>query len=255
MKCEIIRDLMPMYLEGLTSEESNQAIAEHLDGCEPCKKMLEQMKQETTVKTEETKEKINPFRKFNRKIKMYVAATLVVCIAIGGFGYKAFARGFAIDPDDMAMGVRMEGDMLYLDFEVEEGTLQHYGTMYDETSAKIKLRKAWTLPGDYLGEEPNKFSWGMHLDALTIGSGECVEVQMADGGLTMVETSDEESVAIQNGEAGPTTMMMFHEGDEAVSVTFGNDNEMDTEDFTVTIDYGKETMTYTLPELKEMAEK
>ena len=72
-------------------------------------------------------------------------------------------------------------------------------------------------------------------------------------GLTLVEISDEGSVAIQNGEAGPTTMMMFHEGDEAVSMTFGNDEAM--EDFTVTVDYGKETMTYTLTELKEMAEK
>ena len=253
MKCEIIRDLMPLYLDGLTSEESNGAIREHLDGCESCKKILEQMQRETTVKTEETKKKINPFRKFNRKMKTYVAATVAVCVGFGGLGYKAFAQGFAIDPDDMTMDVQIEGEMLYLDFALEEGVLQHDGTMYDETSAEIKLRKVWTLPGDYLGAEPNKFSWGMQLDALTIGSGQMVEVQMTDGGLTLMELSDGEGVTIQNGEAGQTTMMMFHEGDEAVSMTFGNDETM--EDFTVTIDYGKETMTYTLPELREMAEK
>ena len=247
MKCEIIRDLMPMYLDGLTSEESNEAIGEHLDGCEPCKEMLEQMKQETEVKTEETRKKINPFRKFNRKMKAYVAATVAVCVAFGGLGYKAFAQGFAIDPDDMTMDVRMEGNMLYLDFEVEEGTLQHYGTMYDETSAEIKLRKIWTLPGDHLGAESNKFSWGMQLDALNVGSDQMVS------GLTLMEFSDEEGVIIQNGEVGPTTMMIFQEGDEAVSVTFGNGKVV--EDFTVTVDYGKETMTYTLPELQKMAEK
>ena len=68
-----------------------------------------------------------------------------------------------------------------------------------------------------------------------------------------MEISDEEGVTIQNGEAGPTTIMMFHEGDEAVGMTFGNEGPM--EDFTVTVDYGKETMTYTLLELREMAEK
>ena len=47
MKCEIIRDLMPLHLDGLTSEESDQAIKEHLNGCEPCKEILEQMKRET----------------------------------------------------------------------------------------------------------------------------------------------------------------------------------------------------------------
>ncbi|MBP3307187.1 MAG: zf-HC2 domain-containing protein [Anaerotignum sp.] len=254
MKCEIIRDLMPLHLDGLTSEESDQAIKEHLNGCEPCKEILEQMTKETEVKPEEVKKRINPFRKFNRKMKAYIAATLAVCVAFGGLGYKVFAQGFAIDPDDMTMDVRMEGEMLYLDFALEEGVLQHDGTMYDETSAEVKLRRVWTLPGDYLGTEPNKFSWGMQVDAVTIGSGELVEVQMTDaGGLTVMEISDGEGVTIQNGEAGPTTIMMFHEGDEAVGMTFGNEGPM--EDFTVTVDYGKETMTYTLLELREMAEK
>lgn len=255
MKCEIIRDLLPLYLDGLTGEESNEAIREHLDGCEPCKEVLQQMESETEIKTEEVKKKINPFRKFNRKMKASVAAAVAVCVAFGGLGYKAFGQGFAIDPDEIMMDVRMDEDMLYLDFTLEEGTLQHYGTMYDETSASIDLRKVWTLPGDYLGAEPNKFSWGMDLDVRTLAAGECVEVQMVDGDLTVMEVPDEKNVTIQNGEAGATTMMMFHEGDEAVSMTFGNDGEKILQDFVVCINYGKETLTYTLPELQELAEK
>ena len=61
MKCEIIRDLMPLHLDGLTSEESDQAIKEHLNGCEPCKEILEQMKQETEVKPEEVKKEESVF--------------------------------------------------------------------------------------------------------------------------------------------------------------------------------------------------
>ncbi|MFQ7549709.1 MAG: zf-HC2 domain-containing protein [Blautia marasmi] len=33
MKCEIIRDLLPSYVDGLTSRESDRAIEEHLKGC------------------------------------------------------------------------------------------------------------------------------------------------------------------------------------------------------------------------------
>ena len=33
MKCEIIRDLLPNYLDGLTSQASNEAIEEHLETC------------------------------------------------------------------------------------------------------------------------------------------------------------------------------------------------------------------------------
>ena len=33
MKCEVIRDLFPSYIDGLTSEESNELIEEHLEEC------------------------------------------------------------------------------------------------------------------------------------------------------------------------------------------------------------------------------
>ena len=38
MKCEIIRDLLPLYIDGLTSIESNQEIEKHLKNCEECQK-------------------------------------------------------------------------------------------------------------------------------------------------------------------------------------------------------------------------
>lgn len=36
MKCEIIRDLLPLYADGLTSEESNQLIEAHIQSCSEC---------------------------------------------------------------------------------------------------------------------------------------------------------------------------------------------------------------------------
>ena len=33
MKCEIIRDLLPSYVDGLTSEESNREITAHVAEC------------------------------------------------------------------------------------------------------------------------------------------------------------------------------------------------------------------------------
>lgn len=72
---------------------------------------------------------------------------VVICIGVGGFGYKAFARGFAINPQDITMEPKLEGDMLYLNFEVKDGVLVHSASMYDQTMASIDLRKAWASPG------------------------------------------------------------------------------------------------------------
>ncbi len=41
--CEIVRDLLPLYTENLTSAESNTMIEEHLKGCEHCKKFFDRL--------------------------------------------------------------------------------------------------------------------------------------------------------------------------------------------------------------------
>lgn len=44
INCDIIRDLLPSYVDELTSKESNAAIDEHIKNCPACKKILENMK-------------------------------------------------------------------------------------------------------------------------------------------------------------------------------------------------------------------
>lgn len=36
LNCSIVRDVLPMYIEKLTSEESNIAVRQHLERCEDC---------------------------------------------------------------------------------------------------------------------------------------------------------------------------------------------------------------------------
>lgn len=40
MNCGIVRDLLPLYEDGLCSKESRKAVEEHLKSCETCRKLL-----------------------------------------------------------------------------------------------------------------------------------------------------------------------------------------------------------------------
>ena len=46
--CDIIRDLLPLYAEHITSEATNALVEEHLAECEACRAELEQMEQPET---------------------------------------------------------------------------------------------------------------------------------------------------------------------------------------------------------------
>lgn len=45
MNCNVIRDLMPLYIDGCCCEESNLIVKEHLENCDECKKIYESMKE------------------------------------------------------------------------------------------------------------------------------------------------------------------------------------------------------------------
>ncbi len=47
--CQIVRDLLPNYIEGLTGEETNAAIAHHLANCESCRQLHEKLKADMAV--------------------------------------------------------------------------------------------------------------------------------------------------------------------------------------------------------------
>ena len=77
LNCEIIRDLLPSYIDGLTSQESNRLVEEHLESCAECREYLKEMQADLSseASVEKNKKAIRPFRKLNRRVKMSVEAS------------------------------------------------------------------------------------------------------------------------------------------------------------------------------------
>ena len=53
LSCEVVRDLLPSYIDGLTSEETSRLIRAHLDGCEACRGIHREMTNEEPPKAEQ----------------------------------------------------------------------------------------------------------------------------------------------------------------------------------------------------------
>ena len=73
LSCEVIRDLFPSYIDGLTSEASNQEIEAHLQECEECRQLLASMKGgEEAFAPEESEKKEIDFLKKNKKRNLMI---------------------------------------------------------------------------------------------------------------------------------------------------------------------------------------
>ena len=52
LKCSIVEDLMPLYIEDLLSEETKKEIELHLDECEDCKEVYDELKKGVNLEYE-----------------------------------------------------------------------------------------------------------------------------------------------------------------------------------------------------------
>ena len=76
MDCRIIQDLMPSYIDGLTSEYTNQVIEEHIKDCEPCNQMLQRMREPEMQQENELKE-LDVMKKIHKKMNELLATSLI----------------------------------------------------------------------------------------------------------------------------------------------------------------------------------
>lgn len=79
--CNIIRDLLPSYVDKLTSDESNAAIEEHIKNCPACKEILENMKKAANGSETQTEE-IDYLKKHKRNARKNTIVTAIILIAL-----------------------------------------------------------------------------------------------------------------------------------------------------------------------------
>ena len=79
--CNIIKDLLPLYIDKIASKESNELIEEHLLECEKCKDALDSMKENIEVSSIDEKKAM---KKFFQKIKQkrFISITVSIVITI-----------------------------------------------------------------------------------------------------------------------------------------------------------------------------
>jgi hypothetical protein len=133
--CKIVQDLLPNYIEGLTNEETNLFIKEHLKECDECQKVLENMQKEIKVNTPKRDEReVKYIKKFSNKmktLKFILLALIIIYIAIVG------RRTFI---------------MVSLSEKAKENQLEdnYYVKLYSYQGESLTVTESYNIGEDYL---------------------------------------------------------------------------------------------------------
>lgn len=152
MKCEIIRDLLPLYIDGLTSKESNQEIEKHLKNCEECQKYYQEMTgyiDNFSVITNEEIEDVNLIKKIKKKnrkkaLGIFVGAFVLSGVLMGvGFHWT---HGVAMY-ENVILNYGVQGDTAYLTLQGKPGYELNFSGATDQNKSSLKVMYARNIWG------------------------------------------------------------------------------------------------------------
>ncbi|MBQ7992287.1 MAG: zf-HC2 domain-containing protein [Solobacterium sp.] len=79
--CEIVKDLLPLYAEGMTSPSSNELIEEHLKTCKECQEALDALRSDVMAQ-DELSEKELPLKEFSKTFRKKKRGLAVMIAAL-----------------------------------------------------------------------------------------------------------------------------------------------------------------------------
>jgi hypothetical protein len=131
IKCDVIMDLIPLYHDGVCSEESRKLVEAHLESCESCRVYLaeleeefkmESMVQDVEQRSAESFVRVKKELSKNRFRVGLISAILTLVIGFGAYwGIFGYELPMAFEPElvsvtelpDGGLEVRFNGDSLY----------------------------------------------------------------------------------------------------------------------------------------------
>ncbi|MBQ6942890.1 MAG: zf-HC2 domain-containing protein [Ruminococcus sp.] len=135
-KCDIIKDLLPLYAENMCSDDSRQAVAEHIAECESCRNELKKINTDVAIQADSD---VSMFKRIKKRARIEKVVISIVSIV---FVLSAlwFAQFFLINTDcamdyekyNLAENVKVEVDedgLLWLCTDNEASTYDYYYPM------------------------------------------------------------------------------------------------------------------------------
>ncbi len=150
LKCEIVRDLLPSYIDGLTSDVTNQAVEEHLAACEDCRQIYERMKDPDKDKEENQKE-VDYLKKIRKHTRKMVLRTVIIAllVTLAGFVLKLFVIGTNVSPDGIYMTVEGDSSAINVNGSLRSSATCVSHVSFTEENGIVELHVREALAGIY----------------------------------------------------------------------------------------------------------
>ena len=159
LTCGVVRDLLPSYVEGLTSPESNTAVERHLSECPDCAQLRTALAGAPKQAAPEDAKEVDYLKKVKRRGWRRVAAAVAVTVLLFAVGVatKLFVIGTPIQTQGMSWTINTEvpGQLDIRVYSIWSGTACRQWETEQEPEGIVRITCRQVLPspisnsGDY----------------------------------------------------------------------------------------------------------
>lgn len=159
LTCGVVRDLLPSYVEGLTSPESNTAVERHLSGCPDCAQLRTALAGAPKQAAPEDAKEVDYLKKVKRRGWRRVAAAVAVTVLLftAGVAAKLFVIGTPIQTQGMSWVISTDvpGQLDIRVYSIWSGTACRQWETEQEPEGIVRVTCRQVLPsplsnsGDY----------------------------------------------------------------------------------------------------------
>ena len=159
LTCGVVRDLLPSYVEGLTSPESNTAVERHLSGCPDCAQLRAALAGAPEPAAPEDAKEVDYLRKVKRRgwRRVIAAVAVTVLLFTAGVAAKLFVIGTPIQTQGMSWTINTDvpGQLDIQVYAIWSGTACRQWETEQEPEGIVRITCRQVLPspisnsGDY----------------------------------------------------------------------------------------------------------
>jgi len=161
IQCAVIEDLLPLYVDGVCSEESKIILEEHLKECSGCREKLKAQKEALTLSDEVVKENLQakePFKKIEKHQQIKLIAIIVAIpllwlsfleIRGDGLGFSALYGRYKAE--------RFLSNIEKGNYQAAARNVKYSGGVYASIGSDDKAQKEWAKGMEELKNEGIEF--------------------------------------------------------------------------------------------------
>ena len=138
-ECNIVQDVLPLYLENMVSEGTKVFVEEHLESCSDCAKELKYLKSgmhidvaETPIREHAVDVIVAIKKKISKRILKAVTAVCLVFAVLFGAVLLYTGIGHPVTKDNISLSTKTDGGYTYIILETAAGKSLYFDSKTED---------------------------------------------------------------------------------------------------------------------------